>query len=86
MKHFEDTKAWIVCTRIAGRSGMYGATTSVVGFFNSEKRADAARYEFINQYRKVNSKRECRGIDNDVFIKVIKPGVIDEQIISEVYE
>lgn len=94
MNHFTST-AYIVHASIAGRDGQYGSTTSVVGIFNTEKRAEAGKAEFIEQYvKRVTSPGSTKSsvralsdaLDRCVTITPITPNKINEVILSEVYE
>jgi len=84
MNYFTST-AYLVTAKISGRHGSYGATTSVVGVFNTKQRAESAMKEFIDNYNK-GKPIGYRVSKSDIEIFEIKPCVIDEKIISKVYE
>jgi len=84
MNYFTNT-AFLVVAEIGGRHGNYGATTSVVGVFNTKQRAESAMKEFRDNYNK--GQPSGYGVSkSDIKIVEIKPCVIDEKIISKVYE
>ena len=84
MNYFTST-AYLVVTEISGRHGNYGASTSIVGVFNTKQRAELA----VNDFKKTYDKEHSHGnklANRDIKIVEIKPCVIDEKIISKVYE
>ena len=84
MIHY-TSKAYLVSSKINGRNGKYGATTSIIGVFNTEKRAETAKKEFLEEWAKTaNSLSKIN--ERDITITTITPNVIDEQILSNVYE
>lgn len=87
MNYF-TSNAYIVTSTISGRHGMYGATTSIIGIFNTENRAVAAKKVFIEKWNKDHNvcKSNHTSIGYDVKIVKMKVCQIDEQILSDVYE
>ena len=84
MNYFTST-AYLVTAKISGRHGNYGATTSIVGVFNTKQRAESAMQEFKDKYNQ-GQQRGWGLSKSDIEILEIKPCVIDEKIISKVYE
>jgi hypothetical protein len=84
MNYFTST-AYLVTATISGRHGNYGSTTSIIGVFNTKQRAESAMLEFKDKYNK-GQQRGCGLSKSDIEILEIKPCVIDEKIISKVYE
>lgn len=95
MKHYMS-KGYLVSFTSPGRHGGYGATTSVIGIFNTEKRAEESKDVFIKDYLKAKKKTDVMdssklkflevNLKRDIKIVPIKMGEIDEQILSKVYE
>ena len=78
--HFVS-EAFLLCSNIGGRNGNYGATVSIIGIFNTKKRAEIARKEFSDNYADSGVITE-----RSVWIEKIKPGKINEVIIADIYE
>ena len=87
MHHFTNT-AYIVTSCISGRHGYLGATSSVIGVFNMERKANYARERFISDYIHAYGVTKLDRLFVEKSVKVI-PIMIDrndEKIIGKVYE
>jgi len=86
MYHF-TSKGWIVISCIPGRNGQYGSTTSIVGIFNTEKRANYAKEKYITTYIKNNNQKYINTHLHQ-YVSIIKIDMckINEIILSEIYE
>ena len=80
MNYFTST-AFLVVVIEYGRHGNYGSTTSIIGVFNTKQRAVGASDEYKSKLKKENRMKDAK-----IDIVEIKPCVIDEKIISKVYE
>lgn len=87
MNYF-TSNAYIVTSTISGRHGRYGATTSIIGIFNTENRAVAAKKVFTEKWNKDHNIHKANQSHIGYNVKIVKMQVcqIDEQILSEVYE
>ena len=85
MHHFTST-AYIVTAMMSGRHGQYGATSSVVGIFNTEARAEDARQKFMKNYAHDYGIRDMAYLDRCIKVARMKIGCVDEQIIGKCYE